>query len=235
MSFTPSFALVLPGQIFRTGYPQREKRNIKIMKNIKKFTGILILTASFVHQIHAQIPSTNGLVAYYPFNGNANDLSGNGNNGSFVGSDIKYVLDRIGNTNSLWINSTSAVSYVLAPRSSSLDFNTNFTLSIWLKFTNSPSSQRYHNLISNGADSSSANLRYATDYTTGKDLIQLVWGGPNSDVSVVLNSLRQTWFQITAVRSGTNLTIYKNGGSLTNGFVKPTVNNSTILFGNGRE
>jgi hypothetical protein len=28
---------------------------------------------------------TNGLVAYYPFNGNANDESGNGKNGSFVG------------------------------------------------------------------------------------------------------------------------------------------------------
>src|SRR5207248_1316313 len=29
---------------------------------------------------------TNGLVAYYPLNGNANDTSGNGNNGTLVGA-----------------------------------------------------------------------------------------------------------------------------------------------------
>ena len=37
-----------------------------------------------IANINAQVPSympTNGLVAYYPFNGNANDESGNGNNG----------------------------------------------------------------------------------------------------------------------------------------------------------
>jgi hypothetical protein len=31
---------------------------------------------------------TNGLVAYYPFNGNANDESGNGNNGVVYGATL---------------------------------------------------------------------------------------------------------------------------------------------------
>jgi hypothetical protein len=42
---------------------------------------------------------TNGLVAYYPFNGNANDASGNGNNGN-LGPGIGFGPDRFGNPNS---------------------------------------------------------------------------------------------------------------------------------------
>ena len=38
-----------------------------------------------------------GLVAYYPFNGNANDESGNGNNGTVNGATL--TTDRFGNTN----------------------------------------------------------------------------------------------------------------------------------------
>jgi hypothetical protein len=38
---------------------------------------------------------TNGLVAYYPFNGNANDESGNGNNGTVNGATL--TRDRLGN------------------------------------------------------------------------------------------------------------------------------------------
>ena len=40
---------------------------------------------------------TNGLVAYYPFNGNANDESGNGNNGTVNGATL--TTDRKGNVN----------------------------------------------------------------------------------------------------------------------------------------
>lgn len=45
------------------------------------------------------IPSwlTNGLVGYWPFNGNANDESGNGNNGTVNGATLN--IDRFGNSN----------------------------------------------------------------------------------------------------------------------------------------
>jgi hypothetical protein len=48
----------------------------------------------------AQIPSyvpTNGLVGYWPFNGNANDVSGNGNNGVVSGATL--TTDRFGAAN----------------------------------------------------------------------------------------------------------------------------------------
>jgi hypothetical protein len=53
------------------------------MKAIKAVFRILtITTTAFAIQVPAQSFITNGLVAYYPFNGNANDESGNNYNGT---------------------------------------------------------------------------------------------------------------------------------------------------------
>ena len=56
------------------------------------------LTLLFATAAQAQVPSyvpTNGLVGYWPFNGNANDESGNGYNGTITGTS--FVQDRLGN------------------------------------------------------------------------------------------------------------------------------------------
>ena len=49
---------------------------------------IFVLFFLLIMRAAAQVP-TNGLVAWYPFNGNANDSSGNGNNGTLHGPDIR--------------------------------------------------------------------------------------------------------------------------------------------------
>lgn len=62
---------------------------------------LLILTTALLSLSgFAQIPNyvpTNGLVAYYPFNGNADDESGNGNNGTVIGATL--TSDRFGVVN----------------------------------------------------------------------------------------------------------------------------------------
>ena len=53
----------------------------------------------------AQIPTT-GMVGYWPFTGNASDLSGNNNNGTVNGATLS--TDRFGNPNSAYsFNGTS--------------------------------------------------------------------------------------------------------------------------------
>jgi hypothetical protein len=50
-------------------------------------TLILLLSVLFTTMSFAQVPSyvpANGLVGWWPFNGNANDESGNGNNGTVI-------------------------------------------------------------------------------------------------------------------------------------------------------
>ena len=65
---------------------------------MKKIIFFLMLIISNI--LSAQIPSyvpINGLVGYWPFNGNANDISGNGNNGIVDGATL--TTDRFGNSN----------------------------------------------------------------------------------------------------------------------------------------
>jgi hypothetical protein len=65
---------------------------------MKKIT--TILTLLIFSSVFSQIPSyvpTNGLIGYWPFNGNANDVSGGGNNGTVNGAIL--TTDRFGNTN----------------------------------------------------------------------------------------------------------------------------------------
>ena len=61
----------------------------------------LLLSVSLAAQVPSYVP-TDGLVAWYPFNGNANDESGNGNNGSVSGASI--TSDRNGNQSAFHFN-----------------------------------------------------------------------------------------------------------------------------------
>jgi len=60
--------------------------------------GVFIcLAQALLTHVQAQDPFTNGLMAYYPFNGNANDASGNGHNGVAFG--LTSTTDRFGTAN----------------------------------------------------------------------------------------------------------------------------------------
>ena len=67
------------------------------MNRMNSLFGILAITAALAMQAHAQNWLTNSLVAHYPFNGNANDESGFGDNGVVYGAQL--CADRFGNTN----------------------------------------------------------------------------------------------------------------------------------------
>jgi hypothetical protein len=58
---------------------------------------IFTITLALLGQARAQVPFTNSLVAYFPFSGNANDASGNGNNLANYGATL--CPDRFGNSN----------------------------------------------------------------------------------------------------------------------------------------
>ena len=67
------------------------------MRFIKKTFAFLIVLS--IYSVKAQIP-TDDLVASYPFNGNANDESGNGYDALVFGPNL--VADRYGNLNSAY-------------------------------------------------------------------------------------------------------------------------------------
>lgn len=73
---------------------------------------------------------TNSSTAYYPFNGNANDVSGNENHGTVYGPSLAN--DRFGNTDSAYYFD-GRDDYISIPDSPGLDLPGDFTIAFWIK------------------------------------------------------------------------------------------------------
>ena len=91
------------------------------------FLSILLIPFGLSQDLPSYIP-TDGLVAYYPFNGNANDESGNGHHGTVNGATL--TSDRDGNENSSY--SFDGVDDFIRTTTILNDVKENFTFSVWV-------------------------------------------------------------------------------------------------------
>jgi uncharacterized protein YjdB len=110
-----------------------------ILKKVKKYSvmkkvllALLVIACGFNgygQSVPCYVP-TSGLVAWYPFSGNANDSSGNGNNGTNYGASL--TTDRFGNANSAYSfdGTTSNISTALLPPTG----NSARSISCWFKY-----------------------------------------------------------------------------------------------------
>lgn len=92
---------------------------------------ILLLILLLGNSAIGQINLTQGLVAHYPFNGNANDISGNNINGTVV--NVSLTTDKNGNANSAYYFNASN-SYIELPYSNLYNFapQDSFSISVWV-------------------------------------------------------------------------------------------------------
>ena len=98
----------------------------------KLFTNAIFIFLCITNTI-AQLPSyvpANGLVGYWPFNGNANDESGNNNNGTANGAIL--TADRLGNYNKAY--SFDGVNDYISLNNTAIN-NTNSSVAMWVKTT----------------------------------------------------------------------------------------------------
>jgi hypothetical protein len=100
---------------------------------------LLLTTIAIGFTSMAQVPSyvpTNGLVAWYPFQGNGNDASGMGNNATNNGAT--FVADRFGVAKSAGnFNGSTSFMSVAAP-SFTLSYTGAFSYSVWIKKQTQP-------------------------------------------------------------------------------------------------
>lgn len=97
---------------------------------------LVLLTAfaiiKFANVTMAQVPNyvpTNGLIGWWPFNGNANDESGTGNHGTIT--DVTLVNDRFGQSNKAYsFNGTS--SYIEVLHNSTQVLSSEVSFSFWI-------------------------------------------------------------------------------------------------------
>lgn len=149
----------------------------------------------------ANINLTSGLVAYYPFNGNSNDASGNGNNAAPINGP-SLVPDRNGNPNAAY-QFDGVDDYLTAPASPSLNSinsSGDFSFCAWVK-----SAGDFHVVCK----SSSANdVQYR--------FLGQVNNGFNADVDNKAYGLSQAllnneWMFVTCIKKGDVVSFYKNG------------------------
>jgi len=142
--------------------------------------------------------SNNGLVAYYPFDGDADDASGNGNDGTEFGG-ITYTQGKIGQGAIFdGIND-----YIRVPNSPSLNFTDQISISYWVKMeTYAPYYFPYHIVEKYGSWGTSQRQWDVNFGIENTPPIPVVWS---------TGSQPGKWYNFTMTFDGTVLKIYKDG------------------------
>ena len=145
-------------------------------------SGNRLLVANF-YQGNPIIP-TEGLIAYYPFNGNANDESGNENHGTLQGNVPQLTTDRFGNENSAYLfGGYYNKGWIKVPNSSTLALDNAMSLSVWVNFTdyggqdgwgNYTTDNNCHAVICKAGDQSYSNPGFNVCMSPSGDSLQ-VW------------------------------------------------------------
>ena len=144
---------------------------------------------------------TDGLVAYYPFNGNANDESGNGNHGTVIGN-VELTTDRHGDSNGAYRFFGNPLNYISVPDNESLHFN-NFTLSAWVYTDGDDYGSGY--LINKGRDIYDGSYRLGVTYVGA----ETSYGGSNGvDMAMPETGV---WHMVTGTVEGNTAKIYLDG------------------------
>jgi gliding motility-associated-like protein len=161
----------------------------------------------------AQVNLGLGLAAYYPFTGNANDVSGNNNNPSF--NNATLTTDRFGNLNSAY-HFDGTDNYIQIPNSPSINFGTTMSICVWVRPTGFYMGACYNNMLlgKEVGDFQTGNysLRFA-NFAAGcgfSGTADDVFGNePDGGQSVTPVQLNQ-WYSVVFTSDGTTAKLYVN-------------------------
>jgi hypothetical protein len=162
---------------------------------------------------------TNGLVAYYQLNGNANDSSGNSNNLTQA-SDTSFTLGRFGNADGA-VRLDSATAFLESMNPVGISGNASRTVSFWVKAANLGS-----DLVGWGAINDPPPGEGFLIQTTPDNGGQIsVWGSYADIHSPDLGSQLSKWNQITYVYDGS----VKQAQLFLNGYLIPSTQDGSVI------
>ena len=186
-----------------------------MLKNYVKLIVALVFASNVMAQNVPSYVPTNGLVGWWPFNGNANDESGNGNNGTVNGATL--TADRNGVANSSY--SFDGISNLITIKNSkSLQFsNGTYTISIWINLNEYLSNGKHNNFIFKADYSTVKGLRCWMDNSFGTSgLTMYICNGGYYTTSSVNSDYKKDlplneWKNIVYVCDNSYLYYYLNG------------------------
>lgn len=203
---------------------------------------LLLITITFIGLANpsmAQVPNyvpTSGLMGWWPFTGNANDLSVNTNNGIVNGATL--TSDRFGNLNSAYNFNGINNQINVASTSSIADFPAGQTISFWMKINAYPTDGKEHSMIDKRSNDAKYYQAFISNYT-GVNTINYRYGqsgslssqGSNMPfASVPLNQ----WFNLCYSTDLTITKTYINGVLFQtyNQYSPIGINTNPLIFGN---
>jgi len=150
---------------------------------------------------------TNGLVGYYPFDGNPNDYSYNGNNGTVNGATL--TTDRFGEANCAYF--FDGVSNTITGTTNNWPLsNSSRTISLWIKLRSLPDNGENKLFLTYGPEIEHCltNLYFQYTQVNGK---RVVFGGYFDDINVSFDYSVDTWYNVVGIFDGTIAKLYING------------------------
>lgn len=174
----------------------------------------LLLSNLALTQIPNYVP-TNGLVGWWPFNGNANDESGSGNDGIVNGPTLTE--DRFGNPNKAYLFQSTEFDEISVDNSENLSITENISILCWYKnYTSNyvaallgmggPYESGGYNLLS-----SSTNNFGTTDYASPSFGRQNFLNSQINATTYNININLNEWTFICCTYDGFYMKIYING------------------------
>ena len=176
------------------------------------------ITTNLMAQVPSYVPS-NGLVGWWPFNGNANDESGNGNNGTVNGATL--TTDRFGNANQAY--GFDGVNDIISlQNSSNFNFNNGKAISFWVKINAFPISGESI-LISQQSSSSTSAIGFNISVSSSGKLNYRIGNGSSTTYSGVLNNSvsLNDWYHVVCQYEGGIQSVYFNS-LLINSSIQPS-------------
>lgn len=169
---------------------------------------LVLISLNTIAQTPSYVPS-NGLVGWWPFNGNAIDESGNLNNGSV--NNATLTQDRNGNINSAY-SFNGNDTYIEVPSNSNLELSNNYSVNGWFQaniFFNTATSDR--SIISK-VQSNGWNDGYEVIVGGTTNSIAHVGnvGGNNFNLSST-GYLLNTWYMFTITYNGSIMNLFMDG------------------------
>ncbi|AYN05663.1 LamG-like jellyroll fold domain-containing protein [Flavobacterium sp. 140616W15] len=195
---------------------------------------LLLLLANFLSYSQTpNVPSyvpTDGLIAYYPFNGNANDQSGNASNGT--PTDITLTSDRLGVPNTAYsFNGTS--SNIEALIYNIPKYNSPRTISGWFKTDDAfASPNKYEICIFNYGILEKTQRLSLSVYSKG--YFNVVNGPVFSDNSFYINNFdysNNDWYFYTLTYDGSKASIFINGEFVSENIISLNTTGNTLKIG----
>lgn len=172
---------------------------------------LCVIFAAFTFTAGAESWLTNGLVAYYPFNGNAEDESGNGNTGIVHGPTL--APDRFGIPSSAF-NFTSFGQYITSSHANGFPLGTNdFTVSLWVNVT--PNSTTHQILLCNGQrEQFQIHIGPLTAGPNSQTEIGFQLEGKGAAATPFIDWITNRWYNVQVVRFGDTIAIFRDGTRL---------------------